>query len=322
MSGWFDRSHRFDGTQPWTTDLVGVVLWTVIASFGFVALGDPSWVMAAVGLPLLVFLPGYALMAAIFPAAPSQEVVGERFDGGRTSWVGRLAMAIAASPVIVAAVGYLLSLTVGIGRVPAVVGIGTVTVLGVLVAGVRRNRLAPNGRAAPLDGALPVVENLFGTSGLQKVTTAVALIAFVVAVAYVGVTPADGDAYSEVALLSENETGDLVATGYTSTYVAGQEEPHHIAVWNHEGNETTYGVVTVVQSVDSNGSVTAQQRLDETTVTVEDGKRAVVERSIAPTMTGSELRLHTAVYKGGLPDEPRPAEAPYSVHRWIVVEGG
>ncbi|MFW6003487.1 MAG: DUF1616 domain-containing protein [Halanaeroarchaeum sp.] len=322
MSGLFDRSHRFDGTPSWTTDLVGVVLWTVIAGIGFLALGDQNWMMAAIGLPLLVFLPGYALIAALFPAAPVEDPTEERFEyGGRTSWVGRLAMAVAASPVVVAAVGYLLSSTVGIGRVSAVIGICTVTLLGTIGAGVRRNRLASNRRAAPLDGTLPMIGGLFGTSDLGKLTTVLALVTFVVAVGYVGVTPADGESFSEVALLSENETGDLVANGYTTTYVAGEQEPHHVAIWNHEGEETTYGVVTVVESVDSNGTVTARQRLDETTVTVAEGDRAVLDRSIAPTMTGTDLRLHTLVYEGGLPDDPRPADASHSVHRWIVVEG-
>lgn len=316
-------SETEDGPGRWSSDLVGVGIWTLLASVAVFAVADAGPVSSALAFPLLVFLPGYALVSVLFPAKPVVDFGDERYSlGGRIGWVGRLAIAIAASPVLVAGVGFLLSSTVGISRVPTAIGVGTVTLLLVGLALVRRNRLPADQRVAPMAGFGTVVGGLLGANRLQQGLTIAALLVFVFAVGFVGMVPADGDSYTEAALLTENETGDLVATGFESTYAAGEDAPHRVAIWNHEGVSTTYGVVTVVESVDANGSVTARQQVDQTTATVDDGDRVVLNRTVSPSMTGEALRLRTYVYRGGIPDEPEPSGAAYSVHRWITVQEG
>ncbi|MFW5924165.1 MAG: DUF1616 domain-containing protein [archaeon] len=309
------------GRRP--LDLLGVALWTVIAAITIVVVTDTGLLTTTLALPLLVFLPGYALVSVLFPAEPGIGIDDERHTpGGRTGWIGRLALAIAASPAIVAGVGYLLSATVGISRVPSAMGIGTVTLLLVGAALVRRNRLPAERRAAPMSDVGPVIGGLLGTTRVQQTVTVGSLLVFVIAVAFVGTAPADGESFTEVAMVTENETGDLVASGFETTYTPGEAAPHRVVIWNHEGVPTTYGVVTVIEAVDENGSVTARQQVDQTAVTVDDGDRIVLNRTIEPTMTGDRLRLQTSVYRGGIPDDPRPSTAAQTVHRWIAVEEG
>lgn len=309
--------------RPWVVDLLLVAVWTGVAAVVFLGDGGSGWPAVVVGVPLLVFLPGYAAVSALFPAEPVADPDEGLFSvGGKTTWPGRFAMSIAASPALVAVVGFVLATTIGIARTPAVVGIVSLTVVLTAIALVRRARLDPRHRAAPTRSIVPVIGDFLGKSEFQRVVTVVALVVFLLAVVSVGLTPADHISHSEVALLSENETGDLVAAEYRTTYAAGAEAPHVVAVYNHEGQETTYGVVTVVESVDAEGTVTASQRLDATTVTVPPDDRAVLERTIAPSVTGTDLRLRTFVYRGGIPETPRPEAADYTVRRWIAVTGG
>lgn len=306
--------------RPWVIDLLVVAVWTVAAAVVFVNEAGASLLTVIVGLPLLVFLPGYATVSVLFPAEPAPGPAEGRFSlGGKTTWTGRFAMAVAASPVVLAVVAFVLSGTIGIARAPAVGGIAASTLLLTVAAFVRRARLDPSHRAAPFRSLVPVFEGFFGKSELQRVTTVVALVVFLIAVASVGLAPADHVSHSEVALLSENETGDLVAADYETTYVAGEEAPHAVAIYNHENEETTYGVLTVIESVDADGTVTASERLDATTVTVPADERAVLERTIEPSVTGTDLRLRTFVYRGGMPENPRPGNADYTVRRWVAV---
>jgi hypothetical protein len=57
-------------------------------------------------------------------------------------------------------------------------------------------------------------------------------------------------------------------------------------------------------------------------VTLEDGERRVIDRSITPTRTGQAVRLRLLVYEGAVPESPSVDTAEHELRVWVDVTGG
>ncbi|QLD87119.1 DUF1616 domain-containing protein [Natronomonas halophila] len=302
----------------WLLDLFVVAQLAVITSVVLLGVDAPQAVLWLLGVPFLLFLPGYAIVAALFPeepAASTWKTPTAPWDGN-PDWTVRLALSIVLSAIVVAGAGVVIDWVAGIRLLPAVVAIGGVTLAGVAVALLRRLRLPPKVRANPFAGRS--LGTLSMGSGLQNLTLAVAVLALVGSVAFVGAVPTQGEAFTESYLLTENAEGDLVADDYPTEFVAGEGQPLHLDIENNEFRPVTYEVAVVVQEVDADGTVVAQQRIDRFAVDLAHGESTVVERDIAPTMTGEGLRLQFQIYKG---TEPADAASPdQTLQLWIDVD--
>lgn len=303
----------------WSSDLVVAAVLTVVSAGLLLAPDFGIPVELLVGVPFLLFLPGYAIVSALFPdqpgAAPGKRV--GRSGGGGPDWVVRIAFSLLVSGLLAAVSGVLLSWTVGIRLAPAVLLITVVTLVALAVAALRRSGLAEGRRAAPLTGdarrALP-----FG-GRTQTIALAVAVLALVATVGVVGVASPQGESFTESYVLTQNETGDLVAEDYPSEFVAGEEQSLFVGLENHEFRPMTYEVEIVVQEVDSDGDVVAEERVDQFSTELAHGEGDVSERQLAPTMTGEGLRLQFRVFKGGAGEAAVPDQ---TLRLWIdVVEG-
>lgn len=221
--------------------------------------------------------------------------------GTRPGWIGRLALSLATSAVVVALVVIGLSQAAAIRLVPVVAAVLAVTLAAVAVAFGRRRGLDPDYRAAPLAA---LVDRSEGT-GVDTPTVAllVAALLLVGAVAVTGAAPPQGQQFTESSLLTEDADGDLVANGYPTTFVAGEGHPLTLAIENNEYRSVTYEVVVLAQEVSADGSVTAERRLDSFAVPTDHGERRVVERDIVPTTTGDDIRLRFRIYKRGVDGE-------------------
>lgn len=298
-------------------------------TFGFLVVADVlllSMPEAAVtirslaGLPLLFFLPGYALLATLFPRSPTPD---RRADGGTARrwspleghglpWRERLALSFGASLALLPPLALLLSvLGLGYGTLAVVGGLSAVVAAGTLGGVVRRSRVPEHERfeVPARDWADAVRDGLAGGSTLDRVlAVAVALVA-VVAVAGVGygiVRPNGAEAYTSVSLLTETASGDLVAAGYPSRVDADGEELV-LAVENSEGRTVTYTVVAELQRVrTSEAGVTVVERreLDRLRSTVAAGDTWTERHRVEPAMAGSNLRLVYYVYRGEAPATP------------------
>ena len=301
----------------WGADLFAVV---ALAALSAVALLSPlrgSPVALLLGVPFLLFVPGYAVVAALFPEQPTDRG-SFNSRGGSPDWLVRAALSLLVSALVVALVGLVLGWLLTISLLPLIAAIAAITVCGVAVAGERRRRLPAGRRADPLGGRSLTL--LPGGTSLQSVTLGIALVALLGATVFVGVTPVQGEQYSEASLLTENADGERVAEGYPSTFVAGEGHELSVALSNHEGESLAYEVVVVAQQVGSGGEVTAEQRVDRFGTTLDHGETAVLERQIAPTMTGEDVRLRFLVYEGTTPGGG--VEPDQTLQLWIDVESG
>lgn len=301
------------------TDLGLLVVLVAGAAVALLLPGVPWPVEWAFAIPLVLLLPGYALVAALFPARPD----ASQWDPGHLTspgWGARAAMSLVASALVVAVVGVLLSSVGALRLVPVVLALGGVTCSGALVARIRRSGVDVDDRADPVSAAsLRTTPSRLGISGVQAVTLAVAVLVLVGTLGFAGGTPTQGTAYSEASLLTND--GELLGADETLTLVSGEETAVQVRVANHEGGPTTYEIVGQLQRVGPNGTVLDQQQIDRGQVRVAAEETAVVERQIEPATTGEALRLQYLVYTGSVPDEPGSGTADLSLRLWVEATG-
>ncbi|MFC7177440.1 DUF1616 domain-containing protein [Halosegnis marinus] len=285
-----------------------VLVWTPAA---------PGALRVGAGLLVLFVLPGYAVQAALFPRA------GGAGDAAGEGLPARLALSFGLSLAALPLVGVALDVSgVGLGARAFVGALTGLVAAGLVAAVVRRNRLPPGERFRLRDdawlGSLRLPSGGLG-SRLGSVALAVAVVAAVATAGLAVTTPAGGESYTSTALLAENESGDLVASGYPTSVPAGGSAPLVLAVENHESATTSYTVVVQLQRVAANGTVTERAELDRLDATVAAGERWVEPHTVRPTMTGTDLRLFYLVYRGDAPAAPTDATAYRSVYVWLDV---
>lgn len=332
--------HHISHATPLTrfpADVVAVTGYAVVATATLAVAQPGAALRVALGLPLLVFAPGYVLVAALFPADGGRGAPGSagRAGGARLGAVGgvapgeRLALSVGASLALLSVLAVALSAVPG-GYAESTV-LGTVAGFTVLVgalAGARRLRVPPEERfSVPYSRWLSAAHaGLVGADSRADAALNVALAAGVVvalgAVGFGVASPVDGEAYTGFAVLTENESGDLVAAGYPAELTAGATLGLTVAVENHEGRETAYTLVVELQRVNvDDGAVTVveTQELDRHGVVLGPGERWQQRRQLRPTMVGEELRLALYLYRGEAPADPGPDSAYRRLHLWVDV---
>lgn len=307
-------------------DLVLLVAATLAADLAVVGL-ERSPLRTVGGLFLLFFLPGYAVVAALFPATD-----GPRLDNRRgLTGYERVALAFGVSIALAPLVGLGLWLAGAWLALPWLLGALTgVVLVGAGVAAARRLLLPPSRRYhLPLGRWYGAAMAGFGrsTPAVDRALNAFLALAVLLAggaLGYALVVPTSGEAFTTASLLTENPDGELVASGYPSDFEAGSGQPLVLALENHEGEATGYTVVVRIESVETVGddlAVREATELDRLSARVGAGERALLRHEVAPSMTGDRLRLSYYVYKGEAPANPDADGAYRHLYLWVSVRG-
>jgi len=283
--------------------------------------------------PLLFFLPGYAVVAALFPAEPPDaERSGTVLSASvlrrpGVEWVERGALSVAVSVVVLVLLAVVVSLAASFSTAPLVTIVVALTALTALVAGWRRARLAPADRATvPVarwhgEARAATVDADSGVDVALNVALALAVVVAVGALAVGLAAPQSGEAYTEAAMLTESG-GELVAGDYPTDLTAGEPASFTLAVENHEGAATDYTAVVLLQRVQTDGesvTVLEQSELGRESLSVEDGERATRQVSVTPELLGDDLRMRVLVYQGDPPADPTGASATEHLTLWVDV---
>lgn len=296
--------------SPDLTDLRLVASLAVLGAVSLAVPGVPWQIEWLFGAPLLLVLPGYALVATLFPEHPDAGYE-ERHGPG---WAARAGLAVVASALVVAGVGWTFA-TVGLLTATAAgVTIAVVTVVATGLAWFRRGGVPPDFRADPLAGASrDGIERAAGTRGVQSVALAVALLVLGSTLVLGGTSPSV-EPYSE-AYLADGAGVDVGPDD--PSLVAGADNALGVVVENHEGGATDYRVVTRLQRVGPNGSVQASERLADDRIALGANESGTVEQSLAPTLTGDRLRLQVLVFAGDHEGEPTVGAADLVLRLWV-----
>ncbi|SFS10751.1 Uncharacterized membrane protein [Halomicrobium zhouii] len=314
-------------------DLLAVVVLTALV-FAVLLGSDAgySWPRALVGMVFVLVLPGYALVAALFPGRPtgtrSHPVSASAYSPGTIERFGlSFGFSLALLPILAVIHGLL-----GIPFETATV-VTSVTVLVValsIVGIVRRFALSPNERYSPpslLGFGARTRDWLAAGTATDTVLSAVLVVAVLLAVGSLafGLTgPTQGESYTSVSLVTESSDGDYVASGYPTNLTAGEAHELTLEVENRYEEPADYTAVVELQRVDRNGTdgvaVTERERLQTLASQVPANETWRATHQVEPSMTGEDLRLAYYVYRGEAPETPSAENAEGHVHLWVTVQ--
>lgn len=282
-------------------DLLAVGTAALLAvAVAFTPAGEFRPLAIAVGLPFVLLVPGYALVAAVFPRAAETAP-----SSAGTSWLGRLGLSVGGSVVAVALVAGTLDFTVwGFQRGPVVLGLAALSLAGLAVAWYRRRRLPAEVRAGATVGAVGTRTRslVVGTSGFSTLLTIVVVVAAAGAVGVVAEDTTDTGSVTEFYILGQNDAGELVAGSYPTNVTAGEPTTVGIGVGTTEAGGLSGTVVATLERVtirENSTQITQSQRLGSFDVQVAAGERAVRRHTVQPSLTGERLRLTYRLYESG-----------------------
>jgi uncharacterized membrane protein len=321
-------------------DLLMVVGYVVVAAallFRPGVYGTP--LAAALGLPLLFFAPGYALVSFLFPGATpddagdAEDVVREStltsvrqhgLSGSERVALG-FGISVALLPVLALGVGFS---PWTIDPVIVLLSVSGLTVGFAVLGAIRRLRRPADRRfSVPFRAWLGDARRTISGGSISKtalnVGLAAAVVLTVVAIGYAVAAPGPGQNFTSVSLLTQNETGKLVAEDYPEEFELGESKPLVLKLTNHEGQQTDYSVVVELQRVeqgsDGSAKVLEDRRLATFSPTLRSGETWRTTHDVTPTMAGDNLRLVYLVYEGDPPENPTTENAYRHVHVWVTV---
>lgn len=345
--GWVRWRRLFNSIRQCSSDLLTVLGLTIVTPIFISHLGiHGSPFRVLFGLPFVLFLPGYALIAALFPEESVSLVdIKNRDtearivkDAGSTNIsqekkginrIERVALSFGLSIIIVALTGLVLNYTVwGLRFLPVILSISSFTIICTILAVIRRQRLPEKDRfSVSYSGLFALLRTkLFNpTNRVDAVLTLILVLGVVFAVSSVGyaiMTAGNSSQFSEFYLLTEDEDGDLTADGYPSEFTRSEGQTLVVGITNHERETINYTVVVQVQQVEIEADeivTLEQEELDRFQTRLADSDTWHHSHEITPSISGENLRLTYLLYKQEPPEEPTQENSYQNLHLWIDV---
>ncbi|WP_049925903.1 DUF1616 domain-containing protein [Halopiger goleimassiliensis] len=310
-------------------DLIGVGGFAALAAVLLAALDVASPVVrGAIGFPLLFFAPGYAVVSALFPRRTVPRDLRASDSSGETRTVTdveRIALSFGLSVAVVPLVGLVTAFLFGTVTGPSAVGaIATATVVGVALATVRRGRVPPEERyrfdaRRKLGTAARAIFDARSTLHLAVNLLLVStLILALTTVGYAFVAPQDGEEYTNVQLLSENDAGEYVAGDYPETVESGEPLSLAVGVENREDRTMEYTLVLQEQWI-SDGDVIERTELQRTGYAMNDGESVTDEVSVTPAAESGTVRIAALLYADDVPETPTLENADERAYVWTEI---
>ncbi|WP_332899997.1 DUF1616 domain-containing protein [Haladaptatus sp. CMSO5] len=327
-----------ESRTPFPTDLLLVVALTLFADAAILVADVSGTLRILVGLPLILVLPGYAMISALYPGRIPEEGTHDRDDPKKglrklpsnygMSPVERIGLSIVASLALVPFVVFVLNFVWALEVTPILLGVSALTLLLAVVALVLRLLLPAERQYRPSFGMRTDSASHTGSLGssrskLPTILLAVSLLLVAASAGFAATVPPQSEEFSALYYASVPTGQSEEAPG---PFAAGQPADVPIGINNHEGEEVTYTVVGELQRVEQadNGElqVVEEEELVRQEITVADGENATQNVTVEPTLTGGNLRMAFYLYKGDVPENPSADNAYRSIHRWVTVNGG
>lgn len=277
-------------------DLLLVIIFTFLCvAFVLEPHLNTTPIRTILGVLLVLFLPGYALIASLFPKKND-------LDG-----IERAALSFGLSIAVTPLIGLALNYTpFGIRLDPILVSLSAFTVILCVVAYLRRQRIPEENRFwVDFSGFFNGMKQGFkGESKTSKILSLILVISIILAIsttAYIIVKPKEGEKFTEFYILGP----DGKASNYPTNLTSGEEGKVIIGIVNHENAETSYHLV-----VASNGSVQSEQ-----TVKLANGEKLEIPYNFTAGDPGTR-KLEFLLYK--LPDNNNIYR---SLHLWLNITG-
>jgi len=252
------------------------------------------------GLPLVLFLPGYALIAALFPAKSD-------LDG-----IERTALSFGLSIAVVPLIGLGLNYTPwGIRLLPILISLSIFTFAMCGLAYIRRAKL-PEADAFEVPFrkmALELKAEILDKpeSGLDKTLTIILVLSILLSVAtlfYVVITPKEGEHFTEFYLLGPEGMAD----NYPTNYTLGESGTVIVGVVNHEYRPVNYTMEVRLE----NRSLPLPEDMQQ--VTLAHNETWEKPLTLTPPVAGKDMKLDFLLFN------ETDKNTPYrDLHLWINV---
>ena len=233
--------HAFFETK-FFPDLKVVIIWLIVSVLCiYLPILNTSPLRVVFALPVVLFIPGYALIAALFPGSDEIDLIE------------RIALSFGLSIAVVPLTGLVLNYTPwGIRLDPIVIALMILTVALTLIAQFRRALLSEDQRYAfPVQALVQGVRDEFFSSGgsrTDRILSIILLFAIVSAIGttiFVIVVPKEGEKFTEFYILGEKK----MAADYPDRLNIGEKYPMYIGIGNHEYRNVSYTVETQMMTM-------------------------------------------------------------------------
>ncbi|AGB15253.1 putative membrane protein [Halovivax ruber XH-70] len=292
-------------------DLKLLAALTVVAVVVIVSgVGSGTPVSVLIAIPLLLFVPGYAVLAALLPSS-------ERTVSPLMTRIFRLEwwlLSVSLSLVVVSIVAILVVLApLEFGPVAVASLLGIVSGVAMVVAARRRKRVHVGDRHESDSSLVAPIRGAFRTNSRVDVVLSVALFASLLLLAASGfyalsVEPHQSD-YTELYVLAENDTAEYVVGGYPTEIESGEELTLSVGVENHEGAAQEYTVIAQEQRLDG-GDVAERSELDRFSFRLQDGETDVTAHTVEPSTEDGSVEIVYLLFRTDADDIPAtPTEA-------------
>ncbi len=277
-------------------DLALVILFTLLCTpFALIPPLNESPIRIILGLPLVLFLPGYSLIAALFPRK-------DDLDG-----IERIALSFGLSIAITPLLGLALNYTpFGIRLSPILIVLTVFTVLLAIGAYVRRCMIPEEDRFVVDFKDFLLAQVFFSKKKkcIDKILSVILIISIILAISltvYVIVTPKEGEKFTEFYVLGPGDK----AEDYPTNLKVGEEGTVIIGIVNHE-----YANVTYPLEIRLNGEV-----IDEKSIELLHNETWEQFFTFKATKKGEDQKLEFLLFKDGL-EETEPYRL---LHLWADV---
>ena len=267
---------------PADLTIIGVWLAAGIMAI-YIPLLNITPVRVVLVLPVLLFIPGYCLISALFP------------KDGDINLTERLVLSMGLSIAIVPLIGLGLNFTPwGIRLDPLVVSLTFFTLVMILVACYRRSRLPSEERfSMPFSAIAGTIREEFFPAGgsrvdrLLGVVLVLGILITMVITVFVIVVPTEGEKFTEFYILGENRT----AANYPAMNIVGQNYSMFVGIGNHENRDTSYTIETWMMrtefdNVTNTSRIMAMDPNDRLSLSLTHNETTIIPYNLSVKKTG------------------------------------
>jgi uncharacterized membrane protein len=299
---------------PW--DMKIVLLWTALGILTIIipVINQP-FLRLILALPMILFIPGYVLVAALFP------------DTADIDMIERLVFSIGASIVVTPLIVLLLNFTLwGIRLEPVLITLTIFVVAMIIIATFRRSATPPESRYnLPIPEILRHIRydctrsNQSPDSRLSFFICIFAILLLIVSTLLVISLPNAGDKFTEFYILGENRT----AGTYPEMISPGVPHVMYTGVGNHEYRTINYTVEIYLVPMNVTAATTSSPPtlLKSYSVSLGHNQTSILPLEFSVPSAGSyrmEYLLFNELVPGSSISEPARVNASYrNLHLWI-----
>lgn len=278
---------------------IGFVIITI--AFIYIPSLSGSIIRMGLGIAMLLFVPGYAIVSMLFPAK----------ENVRGMW--RAVLSFALSIAIVPMIGLFLNYTDwGVHLNPTLACVTILTLFCVLIANKRRHDIPDEARfSIGLKDMMKVVNDSMPSDKTKAdkaltIMTVVVVLLTVYMTAYVMLLPGQDRDYTEFYLLGPNGTTE----NYPYKFILGDEKTVLVGIANHENRNVTYDLV--INLNDLNNSTVKNLYSERLTLPESDVSETPI--NVTPDMVGINMKMDFLLYIDG------NTTAPYKeCYLWVNV---